>query len=178
MDVHASDFPCVYILIIGRVGEFRKKYNIPECYPDADLVLKYGKAKNFKTRLPQHSYKKNYGHDIQVLYTQYIDVIHIGAAEAALKDYFYGRILDVPTDIIVDEENDKEFISEGKKELFVMSDTKADYLHLQKIIDKISKNYAGRTKEFTHQLELKDKDIEHLKQMNEVLKSFIPNRQN
>jgi hypothetical protein len=176
-DTHASAFPCIYIILIGTVGQLRKKYNIPECISADKLVLKFGKADDFKTRLPQHACRANYGPNIKVLHTQQIDVIHVKAAETALEEYFYGRILDIPTEKIVQEDG-KVFKSEGKKELFVMSDTKDDNEWLQTILDRIGTNYAGRTKELKHKLELKDKDIEHLKQMNEVLKSFIPNRQN
>ena len=188
-DTNASAFPCIYIIIIGLVSKLRKKYKIPERYPDNDLVLKFGYAKDFKKRLSQHSYERNYGHNIKVLHTQQIDVLHISSAETALEEYLYGRILDIPTEKFVDKENDKEFISEGKKELFVMSDTKADKEWLDDILNRIGENYAGRTKEFKHQLELKDKDIMYLNENNESLTKqlndkdklidrLLPNRQN
>lgn len=169
-DTNASAFPCIYIIIIGLVSNLRKKYKISEKYPDNDLVLKFGKADDFKTRLPQHACRANYGPNIKVLHTQQIDVIHVKSAETALKDYFYGRILDIPTEKRVDKENDTEFISEGKKELFVMSDTKADNEWLQTILNRIGTNYAGRTKEFKHQLQLKDIENAHLKERVEDLK--------
>jgi len=168
-DTNASAFPCIYIIIIGLVSKLRKKYKIPEKYPDNDLVLKFGYAKDFKKRLLQHSYERNYGHNIKVLHTQQIDVLHISSAETALEEYLYGRILDIPTEKFVDKENDKEFISEGKKELFVLPDTKADKDWLNYILNRIGENYAGRTKEFKHQLQIKDIENAHLNEKIEYL---------
>jgi hypothetical protein len=155
MSITALDFFCIYLIIVGTVGEVRRKYNIPECYPDEHLVIKLGKGE-FNERLKAHSCKTHYGKDIRPLYIQYIDDVFMSDAEKELKLYLIDHILDIPTEKIT--ENGKEYRCEGKKELFVYNPKNIN--NLKEMFINIGKNYAGRTKRAQHDVELLKNKLE------------------
>jgi len=154
MSITALDFFCIYLIIVGTVGEVRRKYNIPECYPDEHLVIKLGKGE-FNERLKAHSCKTHYGKDIRPLYIQYIDDAFMSDAEKELKLYLIDHILDIPTEKIT--ENGKEYRCEGKKELFVYNPKNIN--NLKEMFINIGKNYAGRTKRAQHDVEILKKEL-------------------
>ena len=170
LSMNASDFFCIYLIIIGTVDDLRCKYNIPERYPDNYLVIKLGKGE-FNDRHSSHSLATHYGKKIRTLYLQCIDDAFMGAAETDLKLYLTDHILDIPTEKIVSQETGKEYICSGKKELFVYNPQNID--KLKEMFNTIGKNYAGRTKRAQHDVDMMKKDVEYKELLIETLKEKL-----
>lgn len=87
-----SDFPAIYLFIIGQIGDLRKemKIDVDSTFEDAGLVAKFGFTADLKRRASEHekTFSKFKGTHICLKYYARIDPEYLSEAEADLRTYF------------------------------------------------------------------------------------------
>jgi hypothetical protein len=88
-----TSMPTLYLLELGKVGELREVFSIPNYFKDEEVVLKFGLTNDLSRRLMEH--EKSYGKlikragcEIRLKYHAYIDTIYLYEAEKEISDYF------------------------------------------------------------------------------------------
>ena len=89
LNTQLGDFPCIYLIVIGTVGELRGKIdNLPG--DDTHLVVKYGLTKNLANRMKNHetTFNKITKSITGLRWHVYIDPVYLIDAENAIRAYF------------------------------------------------------------------------------------------
>ena len=93
-DTHASKFPAIYLLSLGKVAALRDTFGIAADVDDECTVYKYGFTDNLERRIGEHQakYGKLANVQIKVSIFHIVDVKYTSAAESEVRDFF--RIFD------------------------------------------------------------------------------------
>lgn len=87
----ATSFPAVYLFTLGKVGDLRKSYDIPDKYTDDAILCKYGLTDDLARRSSEHVRKNkkiDKGTDIRLKYYSFIDPKYLYEAETDIKNMF------------------------------------------------------------------------------------------
>jgi hypothetical protein len=111
---------CIYLILLGTVGDLREAMSIGDSRPDSDCVYKFGKTNDLAKRTGQHvdKYGEIPGVNVRVVYYGYVDEDLATRAEGEIR-----RIL---------HSHDMKFKYTGTRELVIISpnslkDIKKDY---------------------------------------------------
>lgn len=154
---------CIYLLTLNTVANLRTSLSIPSKYLDEMIVVKYGRTDDLHRRLNEHmnqTFESVEGLDLKVKYYGYVDEEYASKAESYIEKFFdFGNY---------------RFINEKYVELAIIPANKFD--EIKKQYEVIQSKYSGTQNEYIHQiqllekdLEIKDRDIQLLKQQNENL---------
>lgn len=154
---------CIYLLTLNTVANLRTSLSIPSKYLDDMIVVKYGRTDDLHRRLNEHmtqTFESVEGLDLKVKYYGYVDDEYASKAESHIERFFdFGNY---------------RFINEKYVELAIIPANKFD--EIKKQYEVIQSKYSGTQNEYIHQiqllekdLEIKDRDIQLLKQQNENL---------
>lgn len=162
---HASSFPCIYLLSLGKVKDLRQGLGIHQCVEDDLTVYKYGFTEDFDRRLNEHSrnYSKIKGVVVDVALYHIVDVIYISKAETYIKNLFarLGKKLDVP--------ENSELVALSAKDF---SYTKSDF-------ESVAKIYAGHTREIQCKLSELEIQLKYtLEKMESIQRIYELERRN
>jgi len=127
-----------YMFAIGTVKELRESLNIPDTYPDNDIVYKFGKTANLGRRAGEHDedFSKLKGGKVALALFEIVDLDHLSKAETSLKNFFMAKKLHYPcTDS--NGNNRTELVILNKKEKW--AEVKAEF-------SRIGTNFANTTK--------------------------------
>jgi len=151
-----QNFPCIYLVELGKVGALRETFGISETINDELIVYKYGFTCDLKRRLSEHErdYGKQKNVNLDLVLFHYIDLKYTSEAEADVRDIFdaYDISLNVS----------------GRTELIVL--TKKQFERTKKEYIRTGNAFAGATKELQEEIaRLKTEIIEmRLKHQLEV----------
>jgi hypothetical protein len=86
----SSNFPCIYLLSLGKVKELRNTFNIPNDVNNSSTVYKYGFTDDLERRLREHTsdYGKMKNVDISLSLFHMVDNKYISKAETDVKHLF------------------------------------------------------------------------------------------
>ena len=151
-----QNFPCIYLVELGKVGALRETFGISETINDELIVYKYGFTCDLKRRLSEHErdYGKQKNVNLDLVLFHYIDLKYTSEAEADIRDIFdsYDISLNVS----------------GRTELIVL--TKKQFERTKKEYIRTGNAFAGATRELQEEIaRLKTEIIEmRLKHQLEV----------
>ena len=93
-DTHASKFPAIYLISLGKVAALRETFGISPDVDDECTVYKYGFTDNLERRIGEHQskYGKLANVSIKLSIFHIVDVKYTSAAESEVRDFF--RIFD------------------------------------------------------------------------------------
>jgi hypothetical protein len=180
-DKHASTFPSIYLMMLGKVRELRETFGIPADKPDDSTVYKFGFSEDLARRVMEleSEYSKLPGVTMQIATFQIIDVKYTSEAENEVRDTcsaFEVRL---------------KKTTQGFNELIVLDDKQL--ANLKKLYRRIGDEFAGATlglqkqiKEYENELmrlklemqykdDLHKKDIEYYKKDIELKETVIEN---
>ena len=151
-DKHASTFPSIYLMTLGKVRDVRETFEIPADKPDDSTVYKFGFSEDLARRVSevQSEYSKFPGVTVHPAIFQYIDTKYTSEAENEVRDTCSAYEVRVKKTI------------QGKNELIVLDDKQ--FANLKKLYRRIGDEFAGATLGLQKQVaELKDriKDYEN-----------------
>jgi len=153
---HSSDFPCVYLLSLGKVSDLRETLGISPKIEDDIIVYKYGFTKDFKQRISQHqsTYGKMKNVDLDVELFNIVDAQYTTAAEHDIRYFFkaFGKPLVI--------EGHNELVGLNKMELV---ETKNKYVSTGEKYAGSTKGYETRTKELQEEIATLKQEIQHIK---------------
>ena len=140
-----QNFPCIYLVELGKVGELRETFGISETINDELIVYKYGFTCDLKRRLSEHErdYGKQKNVNLDLVLFHYIDLKYTSEAEADVRDIFdaYDISLNVS----------------GRNELIVL--TKKQFERTKKEYIRTGNAFAGATKELQEEITRLKTDI-------------------
>jgi hypothetical protein len=150
---HATTFPCIYLLELGKVCDLRESFMISSEVDGNLIVYKYGRTKNFDKRLGEHetNFGKKQNCVIKTASFTYIDPVNTISAENDLRGFFkaFNKILQIGADI------------DGKSELVVLNSSDLTFVKQQ--IKYISDEHAGSAQGFMKQIQ----DLNHKYEIKE-----------
>ena len=151
-NTYATKFPCIYLLLLGKIKDLRETFKISTEVDDNSFVYKYGFSDDLGRRIGEHDakYGKLPNVNIKLSTFHIIDPKYTSEAENDVREFASVFELKIDTD--------------GYNELIVLNTKQHDILKHQYAY--IGKNYAGATAEIQRQItELKEKlkDMEHEK---------------
>ena len=181
LDKHASTFPSIYLMSLGKVRDVRETFGIPVDKPDDSTVYKFGFSEDLARRVMEleSEYSKLPGVTIQNAIFQIIDAKYTSEAENEVREFCSAYKLRVKKTI------------QGKIELVVLDDN--EFAYLKKTYRRIGAEFAGATlglqkqiKEYENELmrlkiemqykdDLHKKDIEYYKKDIELKETVIEN---
>jgi hypothetical protein len=149
---HASKFPCIYLLSLGKVEELRETFGIVDTkIPDDSIVYKYGFTDDLGRRIGEH--ESTYGKlkNVKIVLSTFniIDTKYTCEAEGDIREECNAYEIGLQTD--------------GYRELIILN--KKQLEHVTKNYGRIGRDYAGHTAELQDQItklkyELKERDHE------------------
>lgn len=180
-DKHASTFPSIYLMTLGKVRDVRETFGIPADKPDDSTVYKFGFSEDLSRRVIEleTEYSKLPGVRMQIATFQIIDAKYTSEAENEVRDTCSAYELRVKKTI------------QGKNELIVLDDKQ--FANMKKLYRRIGDEFAGATlglqkqiKEYENELmrlklemqykdDLHKKDIEYYKKDIELKETVIEN---
>ena len=151
-DKHATTFPCIYLMSLGKVRDLRETFGIPSDKSDDSTVYKFGFSEDLARRVSevQSEYSKFPGVTVHPAIFQFIDTKYTSEAENEVRET-----------CSVDEVRVKK-TTQGKNELIVLDDKQ--FANMKKTYGRIGLEFAGATLGLQKQIaELKDriKDYEN-----------------
>jgi hypothetical protein len=151
-DKHATTFPCIYLMSLGKVRDLRETFGIPSDKSDDSTVYKFGFSEDLARRVSevQSEYSKFPGVTVHPAIFQFIDTKYTSEAENEVRET-----------CSVDEVRVKK-TTQGKNELIVLDDKQ--FANMKKMYGRIGLEFAGATLGLQKQIaELKDriKDYEN-----------------
>ena len=152
-DKHATTFPCIYLMSLGKVRDLRETFGIPSDKSDDSTVYKFGFSEDLARRVRevQSEYSKFPGvTTVHPAIFQFIDTKYTSEAENEVRET-----------CSVDEVRVKK-TTQGKNELIVLDDKQ--FANMKKMYGRIGLEFAGATLGLQKQIaELKDriKDYEN-----------------
>ena len=151
-DKHATTFPCIYLMSLGKVRDLRETFGIPADKSDDSTVYKFGFSEDLARRVSevQSEYSKFPGVTVHPAIFQYIDTKYTSEAENEVRET-----------CSVDEVRVKK-TTQGKNEIIVLDDKK--FANMKKTYGRIGLEFGGATLGLQKQIaELKDriKDYEN-----------------
>lgn len=180
-DKHASTFPSIYLMSLGKVRELRETFGIPADKPDDSTVYKFGFSEDLARRVMEleSEYSKLPGVTMQIATFQIIDVKYTSEAENEVRDTCSAFEVRVKK------------TTQGFNELIVLDDKQ--FANLKKLYRRIGDEFAGATlglqkqiKDYENELmrlklemqykdDLHKKDIEYYKKDIELKETVIEN---
>jgi len=132
-DKHASTFPSIYLVSLGKVRDLRETFGIPADKPDDSTVYKFGFSEDLSRRVMEleSDYSKLPGVTMQIATFQIIDVKYTSEAESEVRDTCSAFELRVKK------------TTQGKNELIVLDDKQ--FANLKKLYRRIGDEFAGAT---------------------------------
>lgn len=142
---YSQNFPCIYLLSLGKVKDLKLIYQLNEELDDHLTVYKYGFTMDMKRRLAEH--QRDYGKlcNVELEIFNYVDVKYTSEAEGDIRDLF--------------DSFDKSINVQGKNELVVLN---------QKQLDRVKKEYTRTGREYAGATQVLQEEIANLKQ--EIIK--------
>lgn len=157
---------CSYFFAIGTVGELRKKYNIPDTFPDDSSVNKYGNTCDFLERAREHRAK--YGNQIELLIFNLVDPACISSSETATKRYFED--VNAFLDIEIDGQRETELVVIKKSQI---KNVRSQYgLIGSKYVGKV-REHAAILNEFVNNYEKQITAHKHEKELMQKNKELL-----
>ena len=180
-DKHASTFPSIYLMMLGKVRDVRETFGIPADKPDDSTVYKFGFSEDLSRRVIEleTEYSKLPGVTMQIATFQIIDAKYTSEAENEVRDTCSAFEVRVKK------------TTQGFNELIVLDDKQ--FANLKKLYRRIGDEFAGATlglqkqiKEYENELmrlklemqykdDLHKKDIEYYKKDIELKETVIEN---
>jgi hypothetical protein len=151
-DKHASTFPSIYLMSLGKVRDVRETFGIPDDKPDDSTVYKFGFSEDLARRVTevQSEYSKLPGVTVDPAIYQFIDIKYTSEAENEVRE----------TCTVYEVRVKKT--TQGKNELIVLDDKQ--FANMKKTYRRIGDDFAGATLGLQKKIaELKDiiKEIEY-----------------
>ena len=180
-DKHASTFPSIYLMMLGKVRDVRETFGIPADKPDDSTVYKFGFSEDLSRRVIEleTEYSKLPGVTMQIATFQIIDAKYTSEAENEVRDTCSAFEVRVKK------------TTQGFNELIVLDDKQ--FANIKKLYRRIGDEFAGATlglqkqiKEYENELmrlklemqykdDLHKKDIEYYKKDIELKETVIEN---
>lgn len=180
-DKHASTFPSIYLMTLGKVRDVRETFGIPADKPDDSTVYKFGFSEDLARRVVEleSEYSKLPGVTMHIATFQIIDAKYTSEAENEVRDTCSAFEVRVKK------------TTQGFNELIVLDDKQ--FTNLKKLYRRIGDEFAGATlglqkqiKEYENELmrlklemqykdDLHKKDIEFYKKDIELKETVIEN---
>lgn len=145
---HSSDFPCVYLLSLGKVGDLRDTFGLSCDIDDNTIVYKYGFTHDFKERLAKHQtdYGKMNNVKLDVVYFNIVDSKYTSEAETEIRDFF--KAFNKPLEVT------------GRRELVSLNKMELD--ETRKKFFVTGQKYAGSTVGYENRIKLLENNINNL----------------
>ena len=145
---HSSDFPCVYLLSLGKVGDLRDTFNLSCDIDDNTIVYKYGFTHDFKERIAKHQtdYGKMDNVKLDVVCFNIVDSKYTSEAENEIRDFF--KAFNKPLEV------------NGRRELVSLNKMELDETHKKFIVT--GQKYAGSTVGYENRIKLLENTINNL----------------
>lgn len=145
---HADKLPSMYLFKLGRVGDLKDTFQIPDRISGSSCVYKYGCTDDLSRRYGETVNKYNKLNNVKtelVLYRM-VDTKHIFDAEHEIREQCkaYEKNLNTP----------------GYNELIVLTDK--EYEYIKKCYKRIGNEYAGASAELQRQVQELEQKLEHL----------------
>jgi hypothetical protein len=151
-DKHASTFPSIYLMSLGKVRELRETFGIPVNKPDESTVYKFGFTEDLSRRVIEleSEYSKLSGVTMTIGTFHIIDTKYTSEAENEVREMCAAFELRI------------QKTTQGFNELIVLDDKQ--FANVKKLYRRIGDDFAGATLGLQKQIaELKDriKDYEN-----------------
>ena len=145
---HSSDFPCVYLLSLGKVGDLRDTFNLSCDIDDNTIVYKYGFTHDFKERIAKHQtdYGKMDNVKLDVVCFNIVDSKYTSEAENEIRDFF--KAFNKPLEV------------NGRRELVSLNKMELDETRKKFIVT--GQKYAGSTVGYENRIKLLENTINNL----------------
>lgn len=145
---HSSDFPCVYLLSLGKVGDVRDTFNLSCDIDDNTIVYKYGFTHDFKERIAKHQtdYGKMNNVKLDVVCFNIVDSKYTSEAENEIRDFF--KAFNKPLEV------------NGRRELVSLNKMELDETRKKFIVT--GQKYAGSTVGYENRIKLLENTINNL----------------
>ena len=146
---YSQQFPCIYLLSLGKVGALRETFGISSEINNDLTVYKYGFTCDIKRRLGEHN--KDYGKmanvNVELELFNYIDLKYTSEAESDIRDIFetYNTVLDIS----------------GRNELVTLNAKQFDRIKKEYI--RTGREFAGATRELQDEVVNLKQEIQNLK---------------
>lgn len=88
---NVTALPVVYLFGLGSAGDLRKQLNVPDNFPDSDIIVKFGLTNDLRRRAQEHENtlgRLTSPSCFGLIYHTYVDPFYLGQAEADIKSYF------------------------------------------------------------------------------------------
>ncbi len=146
---YSQQFPCIYLLSLGKVGALRETFGISSEINNDLTVYKYGFTCDIKRRLGEHNndYGKKQNVNIELELFNYIDLKYTSEAESDIRDIFetYNTVLDIS----------------GRNELVTLNAKQFDRIKKEYI--RTGREFAGATRELQDEAVNLKQEIQNLK---------------
>jgi hypothetical protein len=147
-DKHASKFPCIYLMHLGKVKDLRETFGIDPSVVDDLVVYKYGLTNNMERRFNEHIAR--YGENIKLNTFHVIDPQFLHEAEGEVRQMMKFNRFNLSV--------------EGNNELVSLSKEGLEHVKIQ--YGHIGQRYAGASAESSQKIEelrteLKDARAKH-----------------
>ena len=149
-DKHASNFPSIYLMSLGKVRELRETFGIPVDKPDDSIVYKFGFTDDLARRVIElkSEYSKLPGVTMTMGTFQIIDTKYTSEAESEVRETCSAFEVRVKK------------TEHGYNELVALDDKQ--FANIKKLYRRIGDEFAGATRGLQNQIiELKDRMKEY-----------------
>jgi len=149
-DKHASTFPSIYLMLLGKVRELRETFGIPANKPDDSTVYKFGFTEDLSRRVIEleAEYSKLPGVTMTIGTFHIIDTKYTSEAENEVREMCAAFEVRVKK------------TTQGFSELIVLDDKQ--FANMKKMYRRIGDEFAGATLGLQKQIaDLKDRIKEH-----------------
>jgi predicted GIY-YIG superfamily endonuclease len=144
----ATQFPCIYLISLGKVSDLRDTFKIDPSIPDDTKLYKYGLTNDLSRRMMEHD--NNYGRmknvDIIVSIFQGIDPQYLSKAERNIRQQCNAYSINLQ--------------HEEYKELIFLN--KTQFTHLKDYFEMIGQRYSGHSKELNDKIKKLENEIEKM----------------
>ena len=144
----ATQFPCIYLILLGKVSELRDTFKIDPSIPNDTKLYKYGLTIDLSRRMMEHDneYGRMKNVDIIVSIFQGIDPQYLSKAETDIREECNTYSINLQ--------------HEEYKELIFLNDRQ--FTHLKKNFGRIGRDYSGHSKELNDKIRALEDEIKEM----------------
>lgn len=144
----ATQFPCIYLILLGKVSELRDTFNIDPSIPNDTKLYKYGLTIDLSRRMMEHDneYGRMKNVDIIVSIFQGIDPQYLSKAETDIREECNTYSINLQ--------------HEEYKELIFLNDRQ--FTHLKRNFGRIGRDYSGHSKELNDKIRALEDEIKEM----------------
>ena len=151
LDKHASTFPSIYLMSLGKVRELRETFGIPDNKPDESTVYKFGFSEDLARRVIEleSEYSKLPGVTMTIGTFHIIDTKYTSEAENEVREMCAAFEVRIKKTI------------QGFNELIILDDKQ--FANMKKLYRRIGDEFAGATLGLQKQIKEYENELMRLK---------------